>query len=296
MDKLYRVGGLLQRQTGSFRAFATSTGGGGPGGKDDASAAQPDGGESTPQPQSWISRILTGPQANPAGLQSQSHSSLLAVSDCIYELQTHDAAAGKREEYLQTFGKFVGEAKNATPGLELVGSWTVMYGNQDQLIHLWRYNNGWADVDNFIRARTDNSALRKSENEVSGQSRRRRTVLVKPFSYWGEVRPREASHIYDLRSYVLKPGSMIEWGNAWARGITYRRDFNQDVGGFFAQVGQLYMVFHIWAYKSMQDRNKTRQHTWSKPGWDSTVALTVPLIKKMQSKVLIPNNDLSQLK
>lgn len=67
---------------------------------------------------------------------------------------------------------------------------------------------------------------------------------------------------------------MIEWGNAWARGITYRRDFNQDVGGFFAQVGQLYMVFHIWAYKSMQDRNKTRQHTWSKPGWDSTVALT----------------------
>lgn len=67
---------------------------------------------------------------------------------------------------------------------------------------------------------------------------------------------------------------MIEWGNAWARGITYRRDYNQDVGGFFAQVGQLYMVFHIWAYKSMVDRNKTRQHTWSKPGWDSTVALT----------------------
>lgn len=22
---------------------------------------------------------------------------------------------------------------------------------------------------------------------------------------------------------------MIEWGNAWAKGITYRREFNQDV-------------------------------------------------------------------
>lgn len=63
---------------------------------------------------------------------------------------------------------------------------------------------------------------------------------------------------------------MIEWGNAWAKGITYRREHNQDVGGFFSQVGQLYMVFHIWAYKDMNDRNSVRQNTWSKPGWDTT--------------------------
>lgn len=29
---------------------------------------------------------------------------------------------------------------------------------------------------------------------------------------------------------------MIEWGNAWATGITYRREHNQDVGGFFTKV------------------------------------------------------------
>lgn len=67
---------------------------------------------------------------------------------------------------------------------------------------------------------------------------------------------------------------MIEWGNAWSKGILYRKEFNQDVGGFFAQIGELYMVFHIWAYDSMVGRNTTRQHTWSKPGWDSTVAYT----------------------
>lgn len=67
---------------------------------------------------------------------------------------------------------------------------------------------------------------------------------------------------------------MIEWGNAWSKGITHRREYNQDVGGFFSQIGQLYMVFHIWAYKSMVDRNNKRQNTWSKPGWDNTVAYT----------------------
>ncbi|VDM58136.1 unnamed protein product [Angiostrongylus costaricensis] len=70
---------------------------------------------------------------------------------------------------------------------------------------------------------------------------------------------------------------MIEWGNAWAKGITFRRDANQDVGGFFAQVGQLYIVYHIWAYPSMCARNETRHATWAKPGWDATVAYTAKL-------------------
>uniref|UniRef100_A0A914DX76 NIPSNAP domain-containing protein n=1 Tax=Acrobeloides nanus TaxID=290746 RepID=A0A914DX76_9BILA len=118
---------------------------------------------------------------------------------------------------------------------------------------------------------------------------RRRNVLTKPFSYWRDPKPCDPSHIYDLRSYVLKPGIMIEWGNAYAKGITYRRDFSQDVGGFFAHVGQLYMVFYIWAYKDTIARNETRQQIWSKPGWDNTVAYTVPLLSKMQSKILIPN-------
>lgn len=36
---------------------------------------------------------------------------------------------------------------------------------------------------------------------------------------------------------------MIEWGNNWARGINYRAN---KVAGFFSQIGQLYMVHHIW--------------------------------------------------
>ena len=33
---------------------------------------------------------------------------------------------------------------------------------------------------------------------------RRRTILLRSFSYWGEPKPRSPTHIYDLRSYVLK--------------------------------------------------------------------------------------------
>jgi hypothetical protein len=40
------------------------------------------------QSQGFLSRILTGAQYNPEGIHKQSHSSMLSVSDSIYELQS----------------------------------------------------------------------------------------------------------------------------------------------------------------------------------------------------------------
>jgi hypothetical protein len=248
-----------------------------------------------PEKAGWISRFLNGPSYNPDSVDKQSHSSMLADSEVIFELQTHDVRNGEREKYLDTYKKYSTEVTKATPGNELIGSWNVLFGNQDQSIHLWRYENGYNDVDQHIKALVHNNDVRLAEKNVSSMCGRRRTILLRSFSYWGEPKPRSPSHIYDLRSYVLKPGTMIEWGNAWAKGITYRKEHNQNVAGFFAQVGQLYMVFHIWAYKDMAARQNIRQDTWAKPGWDSTVAYTVPLISRMQSKILVPN-EFSHLK
>lgn len=39
---------------------------------------------------------------------------------------------------------------------------------------------------------------------------------------------------------------MIEWGNNWARAISYRRENNEAFAGFFSQIGRLYNVHHIW--------------------------------------------------
>ncbi|KAJ1346402.1 hypothetical protein KIN20_001180 [Parelaphostrongylus tenuis] len=239
--------------------------------------------------QGWISKLLTGQQMDPSGWQKQSHSSLLSASEFIYELATHNFHPGQKERYLDAFGKYKQEMNDKLPSVELIGSWTVSFGRtRDQAIHLWRHTKGYKDVDSAICIHTSNSAVCSADNDVAKLCLRRKNILVKSFSYWREPEQRPPSHIYELRNYVLKPGTLIEWANAWAKGITFRRDADQDVGGFFAQVGQLYIVYHIWAYPSMCARNDTRNVTWAKPGWDATVAYTVPLIKIMQSKVLTP--------
>lgn len=55
----------------------------------------------------------------------------------------------------------------------------------------------------------------------------------------------------------------------------------------FTQVGPIYHVHHIWAYKDLASRKESREKMWNKPGWDECVANTVPLIRKMESKIMM---------
>lgn len=91
------------------------------------------------------------------------------------------------------------------------------------------------------------------------------------------MEPREGHNIYEMRSYRLKPGTMIEWGNNWARAINFRRNNNEAYAGLFAQIGRLYNVHHIWCYNSYQERKETRENAWRQPGWVSFKALKVQL-------------------
>lgn len=76
--------------------------------------------------------------------------------------------------------------------------------------------------------------------------RSRHLQYVLAFSYWPTIQPRKGDNIYEIRSYRLKPGTMIEWGNNWARAINYRRNNDEPFAAFFSQVGRLYNVHHIW--------------------------------------------------
>ncbi|KAM4814750.1 protein NipSnap homolog 2 isoform 2-T2 [Urocitellus parryii] len=116
----------------------------------------------------------------------------------------------------------------------------------------------------------------------------RKNQLLLEFSFWNEPIPRSGPNIYELRSYQLRPGTMIEWGNYWARAIRFRQDSNEAVGGFFSQIGELYMVHHLWAYKDLQTREDIRNAAWHKHGWEELVYYTVPLIQEMESRIMIP--------
>ncbi|GAA6091884.1 protein NipSnap homolog 2 [Tachysurus ichikawai] len=73
-----------------------------------------------------------------------------------------------------------------------------------------------------------------------------------------------------------------------ARAIRYRQHNREAVGGFFSQIGSLYLVHHLWAYKDLQSREDTRNAVWQHEGWNEVVYYTVPLIQHMESRVMFP--------
>ncbi|XP_028851140.1 protein NipSnap homolog 1 [Denticeps clupeoides] len=223
--------------------------------------------------------------------RKDTHSNLLSKKETssLYKIQFHNV----KPECLEAYNILSAEVQNQLHRdenypCEVVGSWNTWYGDQDQAVHLWRYSGGYPALTECLDKLNHNKEYKEFRKERSKMLTARRNQLLLEFSFWNEPKPRSGPNIYELRTYNLKPGTMIEWGNHWARAIKYRQENNEAVGGFFTQIGELYVVHHLWAYKDLQTREDTRNLAWQKEGWDASVYYTVPLIRNMESRIMIP--------
>ena len=66
-----------------------------------------------------------------------------------------------------------------------------------------------------------NEQLKKDQDQQAFNQKicklinRRENQVCLSFTFWGQPTPRSTNHIYEMRSYALKPGTLIEWGNNW---------------------------------------------------------------------------------
>jgi len=221
-------------------------------------------------------------------LPSDAHSKTLTDDNSVtYEITFEKVKPEFMSEYLQATQEsqtYLDKNKDY-PG-SLLGSWTTLYGELDQAVHLWRYENGYSDMskrEQFIQTEDYQKYAKHKAKWINSRSNQ----ICHHFSYWGEPTQRKPSHIYEMRSYTLKAGTMIEWSNKWGQAISIRRE--DAVGGFFSQIGDLYQVHHVWAYDNLAHRKEQREKMWDQPGWDDCVAATVPLVRKIKANILSPN-------
>ncbi|CAN9512950.1 unnamed protein product [Ophioblennius macclurei] len=235
----------------------------------------------------WLRSLLT----HKVAARKDTHSNLLSKKEDsnLYKIQFHNVKPDCLEEY-NNLQVEVQKKLSQDPDYpcEVVGSWNTWYGDQDQAVHLWRYRGGYPALTECLQKLRVNKEYAEFRKERAKMLISRRNQLLLEFSFWNEPTPRKGPNIYEMRTYHLKPGTMIEWGNHWARAIRYRQENDEAVGGFFSQIGDLYAVHHLWAYESLQSRENTRNSAWLKDGWDANVYYTVPLIRSMESRIMIP--------
>ncbi|XP_018568372.1 protein NipSnap [Anoplophora glabripennis] len=235
----------------------------------------------------WLSKIFVR-KIEPT---KESHSRMLSDKEIIYSLQTHNYRPDSKKAYLSNVKNtvdFIKTQPSLKNDVELVGSWTVNVGDQDQALHLWKFTGGYEKIDDYNEISGKSEEAQKLNEEQGRIVRSRHLQYLLAFSYWPQILQREPSNIYEIRSYALKPGTMIEWGNNWARAINYRKNNDEAFAGFFSQIGRLYNVHHIWCYHNLTARKETRESAWRSPGWDECVAYTVPLIREMHCRIMVP--------
>lgn len=231
-------------------------------------------------------------------VQATSHSQKLSAKDELMELQTHNVRPDSVDKYAVAHKRLCEFFKaNEKEGLNLdcvcMGNFNVFVGDQDQFIHLWQFKEGYRTLDAGNKTLLGNSEYQALRRDLQPLLRERHNKYLLTFSFWPQPYLRKNEHVYELRSYHLKPGTMVEWGNYWAKAIRMR-DYKHSEAfmGMFSQVGVLYNVKHIWCYDSLKDRQTARDSVWQKQQmqWSEIVSHTMPLIRHMESRIMSPTD------
>ncbi|KAA6408361.1 MAG: hypothetical protein FRX48_08103 [Lasallia pustulata] len=218
----------------------------------------------------------------------KSFSQVLARGKYVHSIVFHQVKPDKVDEYVKLVGgwypRMAGIEENH---VHLVGSWRTEVGDCDTFVHIWEYQryHGYHSSLHSIASHPDFADFdRKLKTLIT----HKQTSLMQEFSFWPTTPPRQLGGVFELRSYTLHPGNLLEWETQWRRGLKARREVMEGVGAWFVQVGDLNTVHHLWQFADLEERKARREMSWGVEGWGETVHKTVPLIQSMKSRILIP--------
>ncbi|KAF1819155.1 NIPSNAP family protein [Dissoconium aciculare CBS 342.82] len=218
----------------------------------------------------------------------RSFSQTLARGKYVHSIVFHEVYPDKVDEYVELVSKWyprmAGMPENK---VNLVGSWRTEVGDNDTFVHIWEYQRytGYHASLHSIQSHPDFPAFDK---KLKTLIRNKRTSLMQEFRFWPTSPPRQLGGVFELRSYRLNPGTLLEWETHWQKGLAARREVMEGVGAWFVQVGELNTVHHLWQFADLEERRNGREQSWGVSGWADTVHKTVPLIQTMESRIMVP--------
>jgi len=90
------------------------------------------------------------------------------------------------------------------------------------------------------------------------------------------------------RMYTLQPGKAAEYLKHYENeGVaTQTRHLPHLVGYYLTEAGPLNMIVHMWAYDSLDQREKCRATLHADPAWQAYVPKVRALIVSQESRIL----------
>ncbi len=96
--------------------------------------------------------------------------------------------------------------------------------------------------------------------------------------------------IVEQRTYRVAPGKVPEYLKLYEQeGLAIQRPILGRLFGYFhTEIGPLNRVVHMWAYDSMDERDRRRAELQADPRWQAFVQKLRPLIETQENQILVP--------
>lgn len=91
-----------------------------------------------------------------------------------------------------------------------------------------------------------------------------------------------------MRTYSLVPGGVGKWLALYeAKGLRIHTEIlGRLVGYFTSEFGDVNEIIHLWAYESIEDRERRRAALNANAEWRSFLDAALPLIRSQQIRIL----------
>ncbi|KAI1324578.1 NIPSNAP family protein [Xylariaceae sp. FL0255] len=242
------------------------------------------------RPDGLLSRVIYGTKEG-RELEAQieaSFSAVLARGKYVHSIVFHEVKSEKTDEYIELVGNWYPKVASMPENkVHLVGSWRTEVGDCNTFVHIWEYQR-YQGYHDSLHSISQLPGFTEFDKKLKTLITAKKTSLMQEFSFWPTTSPRQLGGVFELRSYTLHPGNLLEWETHWRRGLKARREVMEGVGAWFVQIGDLNTVHHLWQFANLEERKVRREESWKQEGWAETVHKTVPLIQSMKSRILIP--------
>ena len=91
--------------------------------------------------------------------------------------------------------------------------------------------------------------------------------------------------IYEMRTYMLKPGTTPEFEERFAEAMPHRQKYSRLGAFWHTEVGPLNQVIHVWPYEDMAERTRVRAAAAQDPNWPPR---SQELIMSQETEILLP--------
>ncbi len=196
----------------------------------------------------------------------------------IYEVRTYRLKPGTLAECEQRFAEALPQRE---PFSALGAFWHTEIGPLNQIIHVWPYES----LQHRTDARSQAIKSGKWPPPIGKFIEHMESEIFLPAAFMDPLVKHQLGPIYEIRTYMCRPGSLPTILEQWAKAIPQRTQLSPLAACWYSGLGELNKFVHIWPYVSLEERARIRAEAAHLSDWPPTIG---EFLIRQESKIVLP--------